>query len=31
MVAHALWYKQTYSYFWMLEALSGMSVDVWFS
>ena len=30
MVAHALWYKQTYSYFWMLEALSGMSVDVCF-
>ena len=30
MVAHALWYKQTYSYFGMLEALSGMSVDVCF-
>jgi len=30
MVAHALWYKQTYSYFGMLEALSGMSVDVYF-
>ena len=30
MVAHALWYKQTYSYFGMLEALSGMSVDVVF-
>ena len=30
MVAHALWYKQTYSYFGMLEALSGMSVEVCF-
>ncbi len=30
MVAHALWYKQTYSYFGMLEALSGASVDVVF-
>ena len=23
MVAHALWYKQTYTYFGILEALSG--------
>ena len=30
MVAHALWYRQTYSYFGMLEALSGMNVDVCF-
>ncbi len=30
MVAHALWYKQTYTYFGMLEALSGMGVDVIF-
>lgn len=30
MVAHALWYKQTYSYFGVLEALSGASVDVCF-
>ena len=30
MVAHALWYKQTYSYFGILEALSGMAVDVVF-
>lgn len=30
MVAHALWYKQTYSYFGMLESLSGASVDVAF-
>ncbi|MCI9147269.1 MAG: 1,3-beta-galactosyl-N-acetylhexosamine phosphorylase [Hungatella sp.] len=30
MVAHALWYKQTYSYFGMLEALSGAGVDVMF-
>lgn len=30
MVAHALWYKQTYSYFGMLESLSGMGVDVVF-
>ena len=30
MVAHALWYKQTYSYFGILEALSGASVDVSF-
>lgn len=30
MVAHALWYKQTYSYFGMLESLSGASVDVVF-
>lgn len=30
MVAHALWYKQTYSYFGMLESLSGASVDVSF-
>lgn len=30
MVAHALWYKQTYSYFGVLEALSGAAVDVCF-
>lgn len=30
MVAHALWYKQTYSYFGVLESLSGASVDVTF-
>lgn len=30
MVAHALWYKQTYSYFGILEALSGAGVDVSF-
>ena len=30
MVAHALWYKQTYSYFGILEALSGAGVDVEF-
>ncbi|MDD3218540.1 MAG: 1,3-beta-galactosyl-N-acetylhexosamine phosphorylase [Lachnospiraceae bacterium] len=30
MVAHALWYKQTYTYFGILEALSGASVDVSF-
>lgn len=30
MAAHALWYKQTYSYFGMLESLSGMGVDVVF-
>lgn len=30
MVAHALWYKQTYSYFGILEALSGAPVDVRF-
>ena len=30
MVAHALWYKQTYSYFGVLESLSGASVDVVF-
>lgn len=30
MVAHALWYKQTYSYFGVLEALSGAGVDVVF-
>lgn len=30
MVAHALWYKQTYSYFGILESLSGMAVDVEF-
>lgn len=30
MVAHALWYKQTYSYFGVLEALSGAAVDVSF-
>lgn len=30
MVAHALWYKQTYSYFGILESLSGAAVDVCF-
>lgn len=30
MVAHAIHYKQTYSYLGILEALSGMSVDVSF-
>ena len=30
MVAHALWYKQTYTYVGVIEALSGMSVDVEF-
>lgn len=30
MVAHALWYKQTYSYFGILESLSGAAVDVVF-
>ena len=30
MVAHALWYKQTYSYFGILESLSGATVDVQF-
>lgn len=30
MVAHALWYKQTYTYVGIIEALSGMSVDVEF-
>lgn len=30
MVAHALWYKQTYSYFGILEALSGAGVDLTF-
>ncbi|MCF2679889.1 1,3-beta-galactosyl-N-acetylhexosamine phosphorylase [Faecalicatena contorta] len=30
MVAHALWYKQTYSYFGILESLSGAAVDVAF-
>lgn len=30
MVAHALWYKQIYSYLGILEALSGASVDVSF-
>lgn len=30
MVAHALWYKQIYSYLGILESLSGMSVDVSF-
>lgn len=30
MVAHALWYKQIYSYLGVIEALSGMSVDVSF-
>ncbi|MGV3025058.1 1,3-beta-galactosyl-N-acetylhexosamine phosphorylase [Clostridium thermobutyricum] len=28
MVAHALWYKQIYTYLGVIEALSGMSVDV---
>ncbi len=30
MVAHALWYKQIYSYLGILESLSGMNVDVVF-
>ncbi|MCI8949979.1 MAG: 1,3-beta-galactosyl-N-acetylhexosamine phosphorylase [Lachnospiraceae bacterium] len=30
MVAHALWYQQTYSYFGVLEALSGAAVNVVF-
>jgi len=30
MVAHALWYKQIYSYLGVLESLSGMSIDVEF-
>lgn len=30
MVAHALWYKQIYSYLGVIEALSGMSLDVSF-
>ena len=30
MVAHALWYKQIYSYSGVLEALSGMPFDVQF-
>lgn len=30
MVAHELWYKETYSYYGMMDALSGMSVDVSF-
>ena len=30
MVAHALWYKQIYTYLGVIEALSGMSVDVKF-
>ena len=30
MVAHALWYKQTYTYVGIIEALSGMSVEVQF-
>lgn len=30
MVAHALWYKQIYSYLGIIESLSGMSVDVKF-
>lgn len=30
MVAHELYYKQTYSYYGMMDALSGMSVDVKF-
>lgn len=30
MVAHALWYKQIYSYMGILEALSGMAFDVQF-
>lgn len=28
MVAHALWYKQIYTYLGVIESLSGMSVDV---
>ncbi len=30
MVAHALWYQQTYSYFGVLESLSGAAVNVVF-
>jgi len=30
MVAHAIWYQQTYSYIGMIEGLSGASVDVEF-
>lgn len=30
MVAHALWYKQIYTYLGIIESLSGMSVDVKF-
>lgn len=30
MVAHALWYKKIYTYLGVIEALSGMSVDVQF-
>ncbi|GAB6168895.1 1,3-beta-galactosyl-N-acetylhexosamine phosphorylase [Clostridium carnis] len=30
MVAHALWYKQIYTYIGIIESLSGMSVDVSF-
>ncbi len=30
MVAHALWYKQIYTYLGVIESLSGMSVDVQF-
>ncbi|MCQ5271390.1 1,3-beta-galactosyl-N-acetylhexosamine phosphorylase, partial [Longicatena caecimuris] len=30
MVAHALWYKEIYSYSGVLEALSGMPLDVSF-
>ena len=30
MVAHALYYQQIYSYFGILEALSGMAVEVEF-
>ncbi|MGL4798693.1 MAG: 1,3-beta-galactosyl-N-acetylhexosamine phosphorylase [Cellulosilyticaceae bacterium] len=30
MVAHALWYKQIYSYLGIIEALSGMAVEVEF-
>ena len=30
MVAHALWYKQIYTYLGVIESLSGMSVDVSF-
>ena len=30
MVAHALWYKQIYTYLGVIEALSGMSLDVKF-
>lgn len=30
MVAHELWYKETYAYYGMMDALSGLSVDVKF-